>query len=587
MSVLTQTITAAQVDAKSPIDERLMQAIRQDLYDLDAAIAAAGAFDYQFKLNGYLKRLRIGDGTTTFIPRRRVDGSMISKATTFTSARVMLEQPGDSGTLEVDIRRYTTPNVALAGIEHLFTDAITSIGRAGSSLSTQSITRTASQISTQSISRWKSQLSIQSIVPVSRAFSELGDVYGNTYRNMYRINLSGTVDSDWKAGDTVTVASASNSGNNGTFTILFTNLDGGNNVVVNNSSGAAQDSVAGTVDLDAWKYVFTNPVDSEFVAGEYAVFASHTNAANDGNKIIYATNQGGNNIIVKSSTGVAQGSAAGNANNTRWKYALASAAPSDYVVGEAAFMSSHSSGSNDGNFLIVAVNSGGNNIVVSNYSGVAQGGAAGNIQTQRWTYVFSSDPSSEVSAGDYVWTDDATSSINRGQFVVKQVNRSGGFNIVVYNSSGTTQASSGGNMQSSKVKVKFSADQSSYITTSSRLTLFGLPVGSDGMGLDGDYDVTEVNRGGGGNYNAVVSMYLAPRSRSVSASGRLVLESKSLFDTRPSITYTDFAGKWAQLSTNAVFNATQAVVPANTLIMMDILNIPANGEPRNLTVQLL
>lgn len=581
-SVITQEIVPDQVDAKSPIDEQLMEAIRQDLYDLDAAIAAAGAFDYQFKLNGYLKPLT-PDGVA-FVPRRRIDGSMISKATTFTSCRAVLEQPGSSGTLEVDVRRYTRPNVALAGLEYLYSEAISSIGRVGSSLSTQSIARTTSQISTQSISAWKTQLSIQSITPLPNTNNIFDD---EAYTDLVVVSLNGTVDSDWVAdSDSVILAGCDDAANDGTFVIRATNVGGGNNVLISNASAVLQAGSNGTCDLGAWKLEFVNPVNSEFTAGEVATLASHTDPLNNGARTIYAINQGGNNIIIKSATMVAQGGAAGNANANRWKYALSSAASAtDYVVGENALMASHSSGVNDGSFPITAVNSGGNNICVYNASGAAQGGAAGTIDTQRWTYVLPTDPSSEVSVGHKIWTQTTTADGNKGEFVVKEVNRAAGNNLVVYNTAGVTQGGSVGTIQTSRVKVKFAASQASYITTSSRVALYGLPPKALTVAspLDDEYDVLEVNRGGGANYNVVVNMYLAVEA---GACGRLTLESKSLFDTRPSISVTDMAGNWGSVSSNAVLNATQASIPANTLVMLDLLQIP-RGAAKNLTVQLL
>lgn len=570
MALVTE-ITALQVTAKQPIDEKLMQAIRDDLYGLEADIVAAGAFDYQFKVNGYLAQLRANDGS--FAARHRLDGAMISKNTTFSQCRILLEQTGNGGTLEVDVRRYTNPNVAIQSLLHLFTDAITGISQRGSGLSTQSIARTTAQIATQSISRWKTQLNVLSIV-----------LLGN---GLVQYNLSGTPDADFVVADTFTAASCTTSANNGTFAIVRVNNNGGSNLVVQNASGVAQATAAGTMDLDAWKFVYTNPVSAQFVAGESATMASHTTGANNGTFPIYAINQVGNNIIFKGSAFVAQGSAAGTADTNRWAFALSASAPSYIAVGESIATTSHTTGGNNGTLPVVAVNSGGNNICVYNASGAVQGGAAGTINSLRWIYSFASDPttSSNVQVGDSVWTLDATSAANRGQLVAKELNVSSALNIVVYNAAGVAQVSSGGNMFTNKMAVKFAADQSSYMTTASKIRLHNVSINSQVPGfLDGEYDVAQVNRGGGSNYNAVVSMYGAPAIPG--PMGRVPYESKSLFTTRPSITIAQYDGVWGAVSTNAVFDATQKVVPANTLVMASLLQIPT-GDPKNCTIQML
>ena len=547
-----------------------MRAIRADLYGLESGIQQAGAFDYQWKLNGWLKTLRNNDGT--FSARYRFDGTMLSKDVTFSACRALLERAGDSGTLEVDVRRYTNPNVSITSITHLFSSTVSSIARRGVTQSTQSIARVTSQISTQSVARWKSQHTVNTIIL-------LGD-------GLVQYNLSGTVDSDYVAGDTFTAASCTDAANNGTFTVVRVNNDGGNNLVVSNTSGVAQSSSAGTVDLDAWKFTYTNPVSSEFTAGEAATFASHTSGSNDGTFTIYAINQGGNNIIVKRSGCVAQASAAGNCNVNRWVFTLASSAPSYYAVGEKALTSGHTSGGNDGSLTIVAVNSGGSNLVLYNTAGVAQAGVAGSIDTLRWVYTLTSDPttSSNVQVGDSVWTNDVTSAANRGEFTVKETNVSSGTNVVLYNASGAVQGGSAGTLYTHKVKVSFATDQSSYMTTSSRITLFHTSKNSHTPGnIDGEYDVVQVNRGGGSNYNAVISKYGAVALPG--PCGRVVLESKSLFDTRPSVTVSSYAGSWSAKSTNAVLNATQKICPADTLIMAEILQLPT-GDCKNLTIQL-
>ena len=568
---LVVDIALDQVDAKSPVDEQLMEAIRTDLIDLDSRIASAGAFNYQFKVNGIISRLAAVRGT--FKPAYRVDGILPAKETVFQACKIAIQQPGLgfgslNGLLECDVRRYNKPNVLITAITPLFDSTIDSIGRIGSGQSTQSISRSTSQIATQSISLWKSALNIQSIVVLND--------------HQVRYNVDASPDADYVVGDTVTVSGSVDSNNDGTFPIVRVNDDGGFSLIVTNSTGLAvnQSAITGTIDLDKWKLVYTNPVSTEFAAGEMVTLASHTNPVNNGQFEIYAINQTGNNIIVKSSTMDAQGGAVGNANVNRWKYAFSAAAPSDYVVGEKAVMASHTSGVNDGKFPITGVNLGGNNLVVYNASGVVQGGAAGTVNTLRWAYIFSTDPSAEITAGDTIIASGTTDPLNSGTFIAKEVGNSGGNNVVVFNENGVTQGSSGGNFSTGKVLVKFGTNQNAILTTDSKITLVGL-ANSD---FDDDYQVLQVNRGGGSNYNALIS---APGiTTQAGALGRMVWESKSLFDTKPSITFMNGYAEWGAVSTNAVLNATQKEVPAGTLIMADILSIPT-GVVRNLTIDLL
>lgn len=562
------TLPASAVDAKSPISEYLMELIKDNLDDHESRIQANSSFDFQFKANGYLDGL---GGAR----RNRVDGGLISKSSTLTACRILLEDGGIGGDLEIDVRRYTKPNCEITGVDALFADAIQSIARAGSSINTQSITRATPQISTQSIARYKSTLSITSIVDMGYD--------AETGNKIWKINLNGAPDADYE-GRTATIASASSGGNNGNFTIVRVKDDGGNNVVVENASGVAQDAAAGTLDLDLWKYTYTNPVNAYFVAGENAYFSSHSNAANDGHLPIFAINQSGNNIIVINVSGVAQGSAAGAADCNEFYYATsASVSSTDYVAGEYALMASHTSSNSDGTLLIKEVNpSAGNGLIAYKSGGATQGGAAGTINTNRWVYSFSADPSSDVDAGHSIIFSGCTSSANDGTFTVKETNRSAGTNIVVHNTSGVAQGGAVGDAITSRKKVKFGSDQSSYITTDSRILVVNCPT----IDKD-DYDVLEVNRGGGANYNAVIST--TGTSEQAGASGRIPLESKSVFDTRPKLTVNDIAYNWQSthggISSNMVLDSTQKIIPEDTLLFMDIISAPTKAK--NLVVQLL
>lgn len=565
-----EVIANIEVDKKSPVDESLMGKIKRDLDYLNNNINLIGAFDHQWKLNGYLSNVPP-------LRYRRWDGALISKASTLQACRIWLEQPGSGGTIEVDVRKYTKPDALVTRLTRQFSSAINSIAQTGSGLSTQSVTRSTAQISTQSISQWKSSINIVSIVPIGDD-ENIGD-------DLVRYNLLTDPGTDWLVGDTFRAASCANAANDGDLVIKAVNIDGGFNIVVSNPSGVEQSSVVGTATLLAWSYNFTNPVSTQFMAGESALFASHSTGGNNGTLAIYAINQSGNNIIVKNSSGAAQAGVAGTADTNRWIFAQSSSVSvTDYIVGEKAKMSGHTSGSNDGNFPITAVNSGGNNVIAYNASGVVQGGAAGTVNTNRWTIFFSVDPSSSVSAGQGIIVASASNALNNGSFLAKQVNRSTSDNIVVYNESGVAQGGSAGTAVSKRMLVKFSSDQSTVITTDSRVTIFGTP----SMASDGDFDVVEVNRGGGSNYNAVIES--ADAVESAGACGRVVLESKSVFDTRPSVVIPPntraFAGTHSQVSSNAVFNTVRKIIDAGDLLMVDLVGIPS-GRPKNLVVQLL
>lgn len=560
---LLYPIVAAQTDAKSPVDEQLMDDIRLNLEDLDSRLTLQGIFDYQFKLNGNLSKIP----STKFL---RIDGVLISKAATFQQCRAYLEEPGDGGTLEVDIRRVSRPDVSITALTRQFSSSINSIARAGASIATQSVTRSTAQISTQGVTQWKSAINVSSVVPI-------GD-------DLFRYNLASATDSDWKVGDSVTFQSMASAANDGTFTIVRINDDGDSNVIIENVSGVAQAGTAGTARLNAWAYLYTNPVSTQFAAGEKADFAGHADAGNNGKFLIYAINQSGNNIIVKNSLGVANASVGGTADVLRWIYAFLSAASSDYVVGEKAETASHTSGANDGKFPITGVNFGGNNVVLYNENGVVQGGVAGNVNTLRWIYFFSVDPSANVTASDSVIFKNTSNAANSGTFVVKQVNRLTADNIVIFNENGVVQGGAFGTAEHIRMLVKFLTDQSADITTDSKIHIFGSAEGA----TDGDFQVFEVNRGGGANYNAVIETEEGVAQ--VGASGRVVYETKSLFDTTPSFVIparnTNFDNTHLLVSSNAVFNATRKIVPSDTLIVMDILQIP-NGDAKNLVVQLL
>lgn len=568
------TIPTGDVDAESPIDDNLTGLIKSNFDDHEARILLLKAYPLEWRVNGPLSFLSATSGRY-----RRLDGLRKISAQTLTAANFVIEKPGTSGTLEIDIRKHRRVNHLISSIVPVFSSAGTSVDQIAPALATQSIARATAQISTQSISLFKAAINVSSIIL-------LGD-------DLVRYNLASAPDSDWKVGDSVQFQSCTSGANNVTVAIVRVNDDGGNNLVVTNASGVAQTGAAGNATLKAFAFNYTNPVSSEFVAGETVTMASHTTGANNGSKAIYAVNSGGNNIIVKDGSGVVQAGVAGTADVDRWVYSFSSAASAtDFVVGEKALMASHTNAANDGNFFITAVNSGGNNVVVWNASGVAQGGVAGTVNTNRFIYSLSSDPTSSFSVGHNMVAADGAGA-NDGVYTVKQINRSGLNNLVVYNETGSGP-SGGGNVYSARKIVSLAADYSSIYSLRSNIELVGLADAD----AEGFYDVLEINRGGGSNYNVVVEIALEKFVflQQVSPAGRIETESKSVFSTRPKYVVpvtgeNTYNNSYLQAqTTEAVIDGTDGTISSAeasvpVYLSLDIVSIPT-GIPENLTVQI-
>lgn len=545
-----------QVDKKSPVDDDLMTSIAEDLYYLKNNIGgASGGGVFEWKVNGPLSSL------SNILPFRRIDGAFVMASKTLSSLAVSLEIAGESGTLECDVRKYRTPKTPIIGIDYQFNSSINSIARAPTSFTTQAITAATPQVLTQSISYWKTAISINSIIYKGAS--------------LWQYNLASAVDSDWKVGDFVKFDSCTNSNNNGTFEIKKLNEDGLNSILIFNPNGAAQTSAAGNVNLQAFQYILTNPANAQFVIGEKARFASHTAAANDGDIEIYQVNQAANNIIVKNKLGVTQGGVAGTIDCLRFVYSFLTSVGTDFAVGEKALFSSHLSSANDGNIELKAINSGGNNVIVYNTAGVLQGSPSGTMVPNRWIYSLPTSPSSSFVVGHNVYFFGVTAFANSGIFSVVEVNRSGLNNLVVYNLSGVAQASAAGTARHTRRLIKFSSDQSSIYATNSRIGISNVPDTTYNVG--NEFDVLEVNRGGGANYNVVIEN--SSGLEQLNPAGKVLFESRSVFSTRPTISSTDDLS----VNSNGVLDTTEKVIAAGRMLCLEILSIPT-GSPENLTV---
>jgi hypothetical protein len=560
---LPRPIAPSQTDAKSPVDDDLMDSIREDLnylYGLYSNTAAA----YEFRVNGPLAALIDGKA-------KRADIGYLSFDQAFTKIKASLSKPGTSGTLELDLRKVSQISVPIMSLLPKFSGSTQSITRASSSLSTQTIAQAAAPQAVQSISAFKSALNINRIYQVS----------GNTWA----IVTSADMDADWSSGH-VYVTGATSGGNNGTFPIVSVASNGSYRLIfITNASGAAQSSAAGTVQLSAVKYALSNPADANaFAAGETMTVASCTAPVHNGTLTIYSINSGGSNVVVKSSAfagNFTQGSAAGTLSCHRWVYNF-SATPSStyYVVGETLNAASHTSGSNDGAALpIKRIN--GNAITVLNASGLAQGGAAGTVQPNYWVYAFSSIPAGSIATSDGVNLEGHSNSVNDGSLSVKVIS---GNNVTVYNASGVAQGAAAGTLTTHKKYISFTADQSSILSVGKWLEISDC--------TDDEYNsseshrlgfpITEVNFGGGANYNAVIDV---PDGSSINnPDGYVFAYSETLLTETLAMDFDSVPlNSWITTVSDEIF--IEQTLAEDTLVALYILETPA-GDPRDLLVQI-
>lgn len=563
-------ISPAQTDAKSPIDQQLMDAIRLNQEYLDAQIGGGSSGGVlNFRVNGFLTRIKslldLGAG-------KKVDGGIISNAVTFTSAKLYLEKGGTSGALEVDVLRHKEVQHAIEKIEAQYSGATQAIGRLGSALNTQAVSIATPVINTQLITKPKAAVNVETI-------ADLGN-------NRFLYTFSGTtiLDADYEIGDFITFAGCTNAANNGEFEILQTNYEGLPSVVISNASGVEQTAAAGTGELSLYEYTFLATVDDDYVAGEEVIMAGHTAGGSNGTFTIYKTNQGGNNIWLKYSGGTTQGAPAGTAQCTRWVYAFASAVDdTQYIVGEKAEMAGHTSGNNNGKFIIRRVNEGGgNNVYVTNNNGVSQGGAAGTVNTLRWLYSTPTDTSGDITAGDKLVFSGHSNANNDGTFDIKTVNRFLINNLEIYNENGVAQGSPAGTHTTTLKVVSFKEDFSAfYVAGTSKVALEGLKE-ITGSTVE-EYDVVEINRGGGSNYNVVIEAE-AIQEQAVS-SGRVAREVRTIFINRPRLE-VEQAGQIRNLQKDDSATFAAGGVEADTILTMDILEVP-EGLPSTMVLSLV
>lgn len=562
-------INANQTDAKSPIDQQLMDALRLNQEYIDGQLGAGSAGGIiGFRVNGYLNRIKalLSQGAG-----KNLDGGILSEAVTFAKASLYLEKVGTSGALEVDVLRHKEVQQPIIDISSQYDGVIQSIGRLGSPLATQGITLATPIISTQSIARVKPTLNVESIVQVG------------TTHFLYTFTGPVLLDDDYKLGDNITFSGASIGSNNGSKVIAGINYDGLPSILVDNVSGAPEGSGA-TADLDLFEFTYSSIVDPDYFAGEIVVFAGHTSGTMNGIKTIYKTNEAGNNIWAKIPNGVTQAGVAGSAQTARILYVYGAIVDdTNYIVGEKADMTSHGSAGNNGKFTIVSVNTVGNSIKVYNSTGNggAQAGAAGSANTLRWLYATPTDPSNDFIIGDFVEFLSTANSLNAGIFEVKNIKRFSLNNLEIYNEDGVTQGFISGGILHTKRIISFAEDFSLfYLQDISQVAL------EDVLSQDGDgrtYTVVEINRGGFSNYNIVISD-AASVGQNFSPKGRVSREIRTIFDQRPRIEVnTEVGARFMQTDIDATF--ALGGVDADTILSMDILEVP-EGLPSTMLLSL-
>lgn len=397
-----------------------------------------------------------------------------------------------------------------------------------------------------------------------------------------------------------------------------------------------------SVNNNLWRYNLLTAPDSDWQVGDYVIFASATNAANNGIFQIVAINSDNfPSITVLNASGVAQTTAAGTANLQAFSYNLTNPANAAFVVGEKAAFASHTSALNDGSFTLYAVNSAGNNLIVKNSVGLVQGGAAGNINVLRFTYTLGATVSTDIVVGETALFAAHTSSANDGNLPVRAVS---GSTLTVYNVLGVIQGGVAGTVNSNRWIYALATDPSTSFVVGERFYADGVTstdnsgtktvvqinrsatnnlvvwneLGVTQAGAAGtathtkrlikfasdqsaiytaalsrialrgvvdqkyvgalEFTVLEVNRGGGANFNVVIEDLTGTGLSQANPAGRVVFESRSVFSTTPKVIVVDDL----QVTTTGVLDAAEKIIAAGRILMMEILSIPT-GSPQNFT----
>jgi hypothetical protein len=575
-------IPSTDLDFKSPIDETLMlQLMENDQYLFDnLGGGGGGGGPIQWKINGPLAVLR-GRISSVKESGYGIDGSMISTSQAFTRVRLGLREVGTGGQVKIDIKRHKRMNHTITSIAHQMNLATQAIGRLGSPINTQAISLRTPTISTQSIARTKTQMNIQDIVSLGSNRWRLNIEGGVLLDSDWKVGEQIVISSATNAANNKAVA-IDFVNEDGHPSIIFTSASGvqeiGSPAVVN----LQMFTYTFINPVDTSGFVVG---ESAIFAGHTTAANNGTIAivrVNDGgnNIIVYNTTGGA----------VPQAGVAGTVQTTRWVYTyLSPVLTTDYFVGELILAASHTTAANNGSFTIRAINDGGNNIVVTNAAGVAQAAAAGNVNTQRWVYTFLTDPSLNSVVGDKFsgFTHTAPGNNVVGA-EIKELNRLTLNNLIIYNPSGVVQGAAAGTVRSEKVVYSFASDLSAnYLVGRSFVTTKNCFLTVNNVVY---LELVEINRGGGANYNVVVknpnALTSATALTQAFAKGQVDYESRSLFSTLPTLVISAevfSADEPAFGGSSAVFYA--GLVDANSMIAVDVLELPT-GTPQDLSIDL-
>lgn len=594
MATLNPPILASDIDAKSPVDETLMGAIKSNLERVDDAITAAVSSNpVSFRVNGPLSGIPSGRA-------KRIDTAHFGLNQTLSYCKLFLDKPGTEGTLECDLRKLYRTESPIKSIDYQFTGSTQAIAMSVTA-STRSVTRATPTVSTQSISYWKAALNIQSVVQ-------------QVTTGYWQINLDQAPDANYEADDYILIAGTTNW--NGTYQIVRVNDYGSRSLTVYRASGGvAQTSAAGTIQLRAYSFNYVNPVSTEFAAGELVTMTGHTNAVSNGFFYIHAINSGGNNIVTKKATdsakisgGVTQAGIAGTAVCHRMKYNLAApASTAEFIPGEYMQAISHtyaelnmSYSAASATLKVVAVNDGGNNVKAytsrtDNAAGPReQATVAGTIGACHWVYSLSTSPAGKVSVGDTVIMTGHTLSGSDGTYTVREVSRGGLNNIVVYSWTTYTQAGVAGAVKTLNKVVSFQTDQSSLYQVGDHVEIEGATSAYNNLGLTSNLGhlIKQINYGGGANYNIVIEFDTT--STQTVPFGWVALTSRSVFSTRPKVSVIPSVssalkgalgqGNVRQETTSAVFNSN-AQIETGSIIGLYVLSVPTGADTFSLLVR--
>jgi hypothetical protein len=553
---LNPPINSNQTDAKSPLDELLMDSIRQNLIDLDNRLVIASSSDFVFKVVGNLDLLDLANNPDG---GRELDVGFISRERTISLIGAYLDEAGAGGVLEFDIKKLRYLGRPIKKISSIFSANTQSIARGSASLATQAINRAENNLDTQLIQYEKASESIDNILKI-----------GVTAR----YNFSGTspLDDDYKVGDYIDISGCANALNDGLFQIVAVNADGARNIIVNNPSAVAQNTAGGSVQLLIVEYIFPATVTSQFVIGESVQFTGHTDASNDGTFNIVDKNRAANNIVIKRNTPlVTQGSPAGNALNLRFKYSMLSTISSNFVIGETAVFSGHTTPSNNGNFEVKARDIGGDNLIIYNPAGAIQAAPAGAVDVNRWVYALDSDPAGFFMVGDNANMAGHTTPANNGTFEVLDVKYLGNNNIVIYNAAGVAQAGAAGTVVHSQKAIEFREDFSDdFEIGKSIIEIKGTPNGDN----DGFFTVLDRNRIIISPFNVICE--LPSGILQAGDAGQVYAETRSVF-VNGSITMDISNDKTVKTFTVLDGDIIDAEIEPETIILLDILQAPANS----------